>query len=181
MMPSSILKEKLVDMAVSMRDEILTELSVDDPRKCEICGDEEFQKRMLDYTARGEDYSVDCPRHNCDGRVGFWRLHITVGEQLPVARSKYLFESCSHGCTSDELNRFMDQLVEDTEPVESEDFIIPMQAIATNRICRHHISYEPEITMDVCSSCHAKIHHDDEFRPDLQPDMKRAEWEAKND
>lgn len=40
----------------------------------------------------------------------------------------------------------------------------------------HHISYEPEETMDVCQSCHAKIHEGDEYEY-LQPDETRGSAE----
>lgn len=40
---------------------------------------------------------------------------------------------------------------------------------------RHHISYKPENIMHVCQSCHGKIHHNEEFRPDLTPELSRME------
>lgn len=43
----------------------------------------------------------------------------------------------------------------------------------------HHISYEPEETMDVCQGCHAKIHEGDEYAY-LQPDESRADAEKRD-
>lgn len=38
---------------------------------------------------------------------------------------------------------------------------------------RHHISYDPEVVKPVCRQCHLRIHYDDDFRPELTPDMTR--------
>ena len=43
----------------------------------------------------------------------------------------------------------------------------------------HHTSYDPEETMLVCDTCHAKIHHRDGFHDDLQPEMSRSEAEER--
>lgn len=37
------------------------------------------------------------------------------------------------------------------------------------RLEEHHVRYEPEETIMICASCHNKIHHDEDFRPDLTP------------
>lgn len=39
----------------------------------------------------------------------------------------------------------------------------------------HHISYDPEITMQTCIECHSKIHNEDGFHDELMPDMTREE------
>lgn len=39
----------------------------------------------------------------------------------------------------------------------------------------HHVSYEPEVTVKVCWSCHYRIHNDEGFRPDLTPDVSPDE------
>jgi hypothetical protein len=38
----------------------------------------------------------------------------------------------------------------------------------------HHLSYEDEETLNVCTKCHHDIHHTDEYT-DLQPDMSLEE------
>jgi len=43
-----------------------------------------------------------------------------------------------------------------------------------SRFERHHISYDPPVTVPVCPKCHARIHHRDGFRPDLEPELSRA-------
>lgn len=49
----------------------------------------------------------------------------------------------------------------------------------------HHISYEPEKVVLVCSTCHQRIHkgHDyngDKLHPDLLPDLARPDWEEEH-
>lgn len=39
----------------------------------------------------------------------------------------------------------------------------------------HHISYDPEITIQVCLECHNRIHNEDGFHDDLKPEMTREE------
>ena len=42
----------------------------------------------------------------------------------------------------------------------------------------HHVSYFPETTVPVCSTCHGKIHSDTEQFASLQPDQERpADYE----
>ena len=44
----------------------------------------------------------------------------------------------------------------------------------------HHISYQPENVVLLCSSCHNKVHSNgydgDPLHPDLTPDVSRSEW-----
>jgi len=46
------------------------------------------------------------------------------------------------------------------------------------QIEEHHVSYEPEITVEVCSTCHGRIHTRRSELSGLQPDMSRREWES---
>jgi hypothetical protein len=38
----------------------------------------------------------------------------------------------------------------------------------------HHTHYIPEESMEICKSCHAKIHLDKSFHPELRPEMSRV-------
>lgn len=40
---------------------------------------------------------------------------------------------------------------------------------------QHHISYLHDFTITVCYSCHRKIHHEDGYYDELQPDISRKE------
>lgn len=42
----------------------------------------------------------------------------------------------------------------------------------------HHISYDPELVVPMCTSCHERLHREDEFLPNLTPKMGRKEAEA---
>jgi len=42
------------------------------------------------------------------------------------------------------------------------------------KIQQHHISYDPEITIMVCKTCHGEIHHSDKFK-NLEPDLSMKE------
>ncbi|MFB6192406.1 MAG: tyrosine-type recombinase/integrase [Haloarculaceae archaeon] len=52
-------------------------------------------------------------------------------------------------------------------------------AESKSKLETHHISYEPEETMAVCSSCHRKIHEGDAYEY-LQPDESRADAEGRD-
>jgi hypothetical protein len=39
----------------------------------------------------------------------------------------------------------------------------------------HHISYDPEMTIQTCLECHNRIHNEANFRDELKPDMTREE------
>lgn len=44
----------------------------------------------------------------------------------------------------------------------------------------HHTSHEPEETISVCDTCHAKVHHKPGFHDELEPDISRIEAEAQD-
>lgn len=44
-------------------------------------------------------------------------------------------------------------------------------------LVEHHTSYVPEEVIEVCNACHGKIHNSSDTYSDLEPDMKREEWE----
>ncbi len=47
----------------------------------------------------------------------------------------------------------------------------------------HHVSYQPEVVVLVCSHCHGVVHSSDysgqPVHPELAPDMARSEWVAR--
>lgn len=44
-----------------------------------------------------------------------------------------------------------------------------------NSVIKHHVNYNPEKIIDVCRSCHLKIHRSDKY-PNLKPKVKRLVW-----
>jgi len=168
---------QLVEIAAELRDDTVPLFAVDDPDECELCGAKEFESKICEYDAVAERYQTECCKSRCDGELTFWRLNVEVGDMLPAAREECVEIACSADCGVGE--RYLMDVWEAETPVETESYTIPMPAITTNRICTHHTSYDPEETMQVCESCHGKIHHNPAFRNDLEPEMRRAEWEAK--
>mgnify|MGYP006275030087 CR=1 FL=1 len=47
--------------------------------------------------------------------------------------------------------------------------------VEAHRIEEHHVSYEEDVTVTVCRTCHTKIHNTDGFATDLEPDMSLEE------
>jgi len=68
------------------------------------------------------------------------------------------------------------ELANRPEPTE-DDYLCPVcdSYQFEERTELHHTSYDPEEVMRVCHDCHTKIHHEDGFRDDLLPDMKRPD------
>jgi hypothetical protein len=44
----------------------------------------------------------------------------------------------------------------------------------------HHVSYDPEVVVPLCSNCHARLHADEDYLPELTPDLSRGEAEARD-
>ncbi len=44
----------------------------------------------------------------------------------------------------------------------------------------HHVSYDPEQVVPVCTECHGRLHADEAFLPELTPDMTRSEAENRD-
>lgn len=43
----------------------------------------------------------------------------------------------------------------------------------------HHLSYEPEIKVPLCETCHWRVHNEPDFFDHLQPEQTRMNWELK--
>lgn len=44
----------------------------------------------------------------------------------------------------------------------------------------HHKSYDPERVVPVCMDCHARLHANDDYLPDLTPELSRSEAESRD-
>lgn len=174
-MSQNPIKGRLREMAVEIRDDIVDQVAENNPAECEICGKKRFQKEMLEYDTRFEFYSGECPVKDCSGTVDFGYLYVEVGDEVPMVNDEFSGVRCTGSCggRKDQLPEFVEQ----HDPYRVDEYVLPLQGILTTRIEEHHTSYEPERTMKVCSSCHHRIHREESFRPDLQPDMSRSEWE----
>jgi len=173
------IKSRLREMAVEIREDLVQQIAGNNPSECELCGRKRFQKGMLEYETRFEVYSGECPRQSCSGTVNFGYLYVKVGDEIPIVNDEFTAVRCTGSCEN--IERVLPDFVEEHDPNKVDEYVLPLQGILTTQIDEHHISYEPEETMLVCSSCHNQIHHDDSFRPDLRPDMSRSEWEENNE
>jgi len=174
MSQNSALKKELVEMATDLRD-MLNDLYIEDSLECELCGAAEYEIQPSEYRCSVAEYETGCVGHRCDGEVRFTKLSVSVGDYFSAADQEFRNVSCSEECgvTPERLV----EAVDGGEPIAAREWTLTMGALVTNAICKHHTRYEPEQTMFVCDSCHVKIHHDDSFRPDLQPEMMRKDWE----
>jgi hypothetical protein len=43
----------------------------------------------------------------------------------------------------------------------------------------HHLSYDPEIKIPLCETCHWRVHNEDGFYDHLKPEQTRMNWEMK--
>lgn len=76
------------------------------------------------------------------------------------------------------LDERADEEYQEFAPQLSEDISLDddVCSVCNTRACAatHHLSYEPERTIEVCTSCHAEIHGTDKYK-ELKPDMTRQE------
>lgn len=164
-------------MAEEIQEQVEEVMHTDSEKECELCGAKEVQVKRVESETYMAQYITDCPADRCGSRLAFIHFHVGVGDLVPIIRDDFETVSCSNPeCEPKEHHLKM--VVENEEPQKRTEYVLPIKGIITTTIHEHHMSYVPEETMMVCSTCHAKIHHNDDFRPDLQPDMKRKEWEA---
>ncbi|KAB1193475.1 hypothetical protein GJR96_08465 [Haloferax sp. MBLA0076] len=93
---------------------------------------------------------------------------VDCGEELTYKREQQVCDACLH---QREIEASLGDSV-DLEYCEVCEGILHPEHRAN-----HHTSYNPEETMLVCDTCHAKIHHKQGFRDDLLPQMTRIEAE----
>lgn len=61
------------------------------------------------------------------------------------------------------------------EPREKIECEVCQDLYDADQTQEHHISYITNTTIDVCYSCHRRIHHEDGFFDELKPDISRKE------
>lgn len=170
-------KAELAKLIAEIREDIVPQMAANlvPGDECDVCGIEEFRVEEDSAESRLEWYFSDCQTYGCDGEMSFVRVLVEANGGLPISKSEFVNVSCT-GCDGDGIRALEDMIVE-MEPAEQQVFDLPVAQLLTTQIHVHHTSYKPEKTVRVCNSCHAKIHHNDDFRPDLVPDIPRKEWE----
>ena len=139
---------------------------------CTVCGGDQFETRAVDADCTVEEYETVCRwGYSITARVLVVEIPWVYGVK---EKTQFLEAHCeNHG---EEVEFSARKLRSETDPVSDSTFQIETEAVVEpHPIHQHHVSYEPEKTIPVCSSCHGKIHHTPDFRPDLEPDMSRSE------
>lgn len=146
-------------------------------RICSLCGGPEYATRQATAEYTVEEYETVC-------RWGYEIQATVLAVRIPDFFDELvevnLFDAhCeNHGAdvefSAREIRREATPVAERaTGEVEFEGFF------RENYVDEHHVSYAPEETVEVCRSCHSRIHDDEAFRPDLTPEMTRGEWEER--
>lgn len=167
---------ELTEIIVEIRDNLVPAMAANlgEGLECEVCGRTEYQVEELQTGCRIETYYTDCSR-GCDGNLEFERSTVSTGGQISIQKEQFSDFRCSE-CDSPNEG-VLKQAVLDNEPAFTEHYDLPVKQILSTQVHLHHVSYEPEEKIQVCHSCHSKIHQTDGFREDLEPDMSRKEWE----
>lgn len=139
---------------------------------CTVCGGDQFETRTVNADCAVEEYETVC-------RWGYTITARVLVVGIPwVWGTKHKTELLQAHCENhgEDVEFRPRKLRSEAEPTSESTFHIETEAVVEpHPIHQHHVSYEPEETIPVCSSCHRKIHKDPEFRPDLEPDMSRSE------
>jgi len=118
----------------------------------------------------------DCPKnldvYDCDVWIKKEEEVLEDEEELPLPTGRKPFEKCAV-CGGFYFDHFTRSLAEQfRQNVEAFEAFIefvknPNKAKVVKKLVNHHISYEKNITIPVCPSCHRKIHtsKDHPFKP----------------
>ena len=142
---------------------------------CDICGVDSVQIDTTESESVVEYYEEECLTTECEGTVEICHARVEAGNFIRIRARDVVEASCTaDGCEPNDWAQ--GAIIADSDPIEQVEYDIPVKAVISTTIHQHHTRYEPEETMPVCARCHGKIHHNDEFRPDLRPEMMRKEW-----
>ena len=61
----------------------------------------------------------------------------------------------------------------------TEDIVEGIKSTGGTFLEIHHISYEPEVKVPLCESCHWRVHNEGGFYDHLMPEQTRMNWEMK--
>lgn len=168
-------EHQLRTLAKSLREDLLT-LSEEDRRECQLCGIEELDIDLLPSQSRVEFYRVPCLEQHCGGSMSVVRFVVETPDEIETNKEKLEGWRCSSvGCEPSE-SLILDA-IHGYEPHTVEEYHIPTTYLVKTPIYQHHISYDPERTILVCSTCHGRIHADNGIYNDLIPDLSRKEAE----
>ncbi|WP_128478073.1 hypothetical protein [Halorussus pelagicus] len=148
--------------------------NLDEGRSCTVCEGDEYATLEGKAECTVQEYTGDC---GCGGQALIHRLTVNIGGKLPFSQKHLLKTACTE--CDDLAEVTVSDILKFTSPVQEETFHIETGVFTeTHPIHHHHTSYTPEETILVCDSCHARIHSDPDFRPDLTPSRSRDALEA---
>ena len=171
-MSSGRFRDTLFEMVEELNNKTIPHMDVGSGRRCEVCGSYELNLDELVCKAGGDTYTTECLE--CGRETLFFHLWVELRGDIGLYQERFI----GGGCRKCGYEVDMDAIVEVQSPVEERRYRLPAYSVINTRIHEHHTSYEPEETILVCAKCHSNIHADNEFHPELEPDMSRREWEA---
>lgn len=140
-------------------------------KRCALCGIPHAPIQPSDVELRSEWHSIECADCGSERTVVRHSIYVSGDRISRVERLQPL----PRGHTDCDLR--LKYNVSHKSLVASVTHHTEEIANIGSRIELHHVSYEPEITIPLCHSCHGEVHSNNEYE-ELQPDMKRVEWEA---
>ncbi|EMA31441.1 hypothetical protein [Halobiforma nitratireducens] len=135
---------------------------------CKLCGQDEFETEESTETVEVEVCRSTCRIPGCNERHDTIRVSLVPDEDSNVFVRYLEYECPEH--PDHHIPPFVDE--RPTATIERE---VDVEVIISNLMHRHHVSYEPEELIWVCPTCHAQIHHTEQYK-EYKPDMTRQEW-----
>jgi hypothetical protein len=152
---------------ISVREE----LSSGHATRCHICDNVGLSIEAKDITFFASLHQVDCK--DCNSQFVVFRYCLEATKEHTARRTKVHPIVAGHDDCQIQLRFDLShQTLQDRL-----EYVTPEVTELSERTEEHHVSYEPEITLPLCSSCHGRVHRDGEFQA-LQPKMTRTEWES---
>jgi len=163
--------DRLVNYGISENlSEIREEIAQGHASRCLICNAPEADAWQFTWST-----TVWETERDCDDCMSSERELTVVIEARKGTRGHRCSESLWNPCACRRLKP-------KTRSVEisggSTETVVETPKKINLQIEEHHVSYEPEITVEVCSTCHGRIHTRRSELSGLQPDMSRREWES---
>lgn len=160
------------DLLTSKQQDLRFQLASGQADRCEFCGDIDYYGYRANHDVRGRFYQRECPECNTSTGMFWFRVQIEHGKRTATVTDSFIIE-----CGDSDCPRIYPGPFHGRHIVDECTYALPTPKIVSNQIEEHHVSYEPEITIPLCSDCHGRAHSDSPNYEGLKPGMKRNEWE----
>jgi len=148
------------------------ELASGHATRCHLCDNVGLTIEAKDITLSAEIHQVDCKDCGAGFVVNKYILQATAEHTARRTRIHPIIAQHNH-CDIQLCHNLTSETLEGTL-----EYVTPEVTELSKRTEEHHVSYEPEITLPLCSTCHGKVHTEGQYEA-FQPDMKRTEWDRK--